>query len=151
MKKEIILTIYLGILISVAFTVGIVTGRNPELVAPKAVEGVRCISKECKEDYNFTLQDNEYSGWQMGCNYTGGSNADWDKKTQRYGEQKYLDCANGLVYQKIGQSSSVTYFNPNDTKTNKKWCREGGVATFSYDNPITVENEEGEFSDCLGW
>jgi hypothetical protein len=54
-----------------------------------------------KSDYNFTLQNNGYSGWQMGCNYANGSNADWNEKLQRYGDQKYLECANGLNYKRI--------------------------------------------------
>lgn len=50
---------------------------------------------------DFTKQSNGYSGWQMGCNYTNGSNADWNEKKQQYGDQMYLACANGLDYARI--------------------------------------------------
>lgn len=108
---------------------------------------------ECKSDYNIRKQDNSdhpYSGWQMACNYTGGSDAKWHEETQSYGDQKYLDCANGQVYQYIGISPSVTYFNPDDKQVNEKWCKDGEVATFQHENPIT-KSGEGKFDHCLTW
>lgn len=91
-----------------------------------------------------------YQGWTMPCNYTHGSNADWDKEKREYGDQRYLDCANGLVYEKIGISPSTTYFNPNDDKLNAKYCKKGEVATFQYDDPFT-KSGEGTFDDCINW
>ena len=87
----------------------------------------------------FTKQSNGYSGWQMGCNYGQSS-----------GENTYLDCANGIVYERIGHSPSVTYFNPNDDILNRQYCKNGEVATFSYQNPIT-KSGDGEFVKCFGW
>ena len=39
-----------------------------------------------------------FEGWEMPCNYDKGSSADWIEKEQKYGDQKYLSCANGLNY-----------------------------------------------------
>lgn len=106
-------------------------------------EGTPCKTKECKNDYNFTLQSNGYSGWQMGCNFVGSPE-------ERKEQKKYLDCANGMVYELIGESMSTTYFNPRDEEINNKYCPEGGVATFTHDDPIT-KKKGGQFSDCLNW
>lgn len=91
-----------------------------------------------------------YHGWDMPCNYAFGSNADWDEETKEYGDQRYLNCANGLVYEKIGISSSVHYFNADDQETNAKYCKEGEVATFYHADAITGE-PEGRFNDCMNW
>ena len=107
MKKEIIVITHISIIfiiVSLFFVAGLISGRNSGLVAPKTEGGPHCITKECKDDYNFTLQNNGYSGWQMGCNYTGESDAGWDENTYRFGQQNHLDCANGLVYEVIGRS-----------------------------------------------
>lgn len=92
-----------------------------------------------------------YQGWDMPCNYTLGSNAEWNEKLQQYGDQKYLDCANGIVYVAVGDSPSTHYFNPKDDKTNAKYCPAGEVANFNYDNPLTAANEDGTFYDCSTW
>lgn len=90
---------------------------------------------------DFVLSDNGYSGWQMGCNYTHGSD--------EY-NQEYFDCANGLVYKRMGISNSVTYFDPKNTKVNKEHCPDGKVATFSYPDPLTGKGD-GEFVNCMNW
>ena len=54
-----------------------------------------------KEDFNFELSSNGYSGWQMGCNYRFGSDADWNEGKQEYGKQEFLRCANGITYKRI--------------------------------------------------
>ena len=142
------------IFLFIAFTLGwLMMGLSPlfyfseEIKKPAIVEE---IEKELIHDYSFILSDNGYSGWQMGCNYTGGSNVDWDEETQRYGDQKYLDCANGLVYEKIGKSTSITYFNPNDKETNEKYCKKGEVARFSYEDPISGLGD-GDFVGCFNF
>lgn len=84
----------------------------------------------------------KYVGWDMPCNYTRGADRD---------NQSYLDCANGIVYQQIGISPSVTYFNPDDEETNAKYCKHGQVATFAHDNPLTSEDEDHQFVECMNF
>lgn len=95
-------------------------------------------TRELKKAGTFVLQNNGYAGWEMGCNYTGKSDAD---------DQTYLDCANGVVYKRIGESPSTTHFNTNDDVLNEKYCKKGQYATFTYFNPITYE--EGKFDKCI--
>ena len=49
----------------------------------------KMIVSKSTENGSFILREGTYSGWEMGCNYDKGSNAD---------SQKYLTCANGLGY-----------------------------------------------------
>ena len=53
-----------------------------------------------EEDFNFHLSSNGYAGWQMGCNYRFGSNADWNEEKQEYGNQEFLRCVNGITYKR---------------------------------------------------
>lgn len=83
------------------------------------------------EDYNFVFSNGRFSGWQMGCNLVD----DWKGR-----QDVNLDCANGLVYQQINVSKSVTFFNPD---TLQKHC-------FG-ENEVDVFNASGEFVRCMEW
>ncbi len=139
------------IFILIAFVLGGLMMALPPMLSDSETESKAVqITIKSKLIDEKELDNNGGHGWQMHCNYTGGSNADWDEETQKYGEQKYLDCANGLVYEKIGQSTSITYFNPNDKETNEKYCKKGEVARFSYEDPISGLGH-GDFVGCFNF
>ena len=123
-KKEIKVILVLSIIL--AFIVGLDLGGFLQKLPERSLGGDKEMFVENKGDNNsatiekyvselcgglpanrvgsdcgFFLSTNGYAGWQMGCNYARGSNADWNEQNQKYGDQMYLTCANGLDYARV--------------------------------------------------